>query len=775
MVNMKNKTAFRKSLLASLVAGTCAAWGSQAFAGEVLDFNYYAGDGYILVDEEEGIAAPGIKVITGEVNLADQDVDPENNSSSALNCIIATTGAVCDGPPRTSKRVKYRLTGMNPLDTVFTTANSDGGTTEYFNFTKITNETGARLEGFKVQIGTGTGSDFVPSNATASEIAGLLQFDQGDNPRKTSANVPCGLFGTGCGGNPEEVGYFEDANTDETDKDIFPLVFGTDTLDFGALENNDYATIVGSGLLSTNQLPDGLFADDGDDTTEDPLVVWKAPGSDTWLNEYGEPLTQAEVDEKIAEVAAEIGDSFAGTYEGELEDMANANINYSFDIQDINGVDMTIRFVPVFAPIVAAAGSEYQFNVASSLDSSEIRFVVDKDSPEYAEYQTVIGAIEGLSSTAAKQQALERTGTSYLRNFGTQGFLIGRDQFDQVLSHLSRGRMGMTGAASGQMNASATSVEDISAVRLASADSSPQALAGLMAGTGSNGSMAITDRFSVFFGGSISQGEMDSTTNGAGADYDGYSLTGGADYRFFENARFGAAVGYGENDASVDDNRGDLKVDGTTAMLYGSYGQATGPFVDAAAGYSWLDYDNDRYIVIGDSYNERAESDTDATQRSFTLGGGYNFELGPVIAGPSARFEYHNLDIDGYEETGAGVLSMSVEDMEFKSRTMWFGGQVAMPMELDSGGSIRPHASLHLVKELENSGGTVLTNFTGGTLPFSTPIDGRDDEYFRAGLGLDANFTSFGQPMTVSLSYDGTLDNDDYDEHRGSVSVSMYF
>ena len=83
------------------------------------------------------------------------------------------------------------------------------------------------------------------------------------------------------------------------------------------------------------------------------------------------------------------------------------------------------------------------------------------------------------------------------------------------------------------------------------------------------------------------------------------------------------------------------------AVIQDAAGRPTGVFVDAAAGYSWLDYDNDRYIVFGD-YNERAQSDTEGTQKSFTLGGGYNFELGRFVGGPSARFEYHNLDVDGY-------------------------------------------------------------------------------------------------------------------------------
>ena len=747
IVKMIMTSQFRRKTLSTLIALGCSAWGAQAMAGEVLDLDYATGDGYVFVDEADGLFDPGLKIITGQVN---NDEANGTTPSGALNCILSNREtSACDGPPRSSKRVKNHLTGMGAFDTVFTTAPT-GGTTEYFNFGKLTNDTGARLVGFEVIVGTGSGSNFVA--ADDSSLAGLLNMDDidGDN-QDPRAQVPCGLFGNNCA-NTGQVGYFDTNGSN----DGFNFVLdGTDTLVASSL-GGDYLTIVGDGLLSSNQVPDGLFLDDGDPATEDELLYWYT-GTE-WRDGDNNPVDQATIDAELAK---------SNTYVGEIEDMANVNLNYAFDIGDING--FTVRFVPVFSPIVTAAASQYQFGVAAGLDSSEIAYL-DAD----PEYTTIINDVLALPTAGEQQQALERIGTSYLRNFGTQSFLIGRDQFDQVLSHLARGRMGMTGTASGQMNASATSVEDISAIRLASSDSSPQALAGLMAGTGSDGSMAITDRFSLFFGGSVSQGDMDSTVNGAGADYDGYSLTGGADYRFFENTRLGAAIGYGENDASVVDGRGDLTVDGTTAMLYGSYGEATGLFVDAAAGYSWLDYENDRHIAFG-NYNRMAESDTEGTQKSFTLGGGYNVELGRVIVGPSARFEYHNLDIDGYEETGAGVLSMSVEDMEFKSRTMWFGGQIAMPMELDNGGSIRPHASLHLVKELENSGSSVQTNFIGGTLPFNTPIDGRDDSYYRAGVGVDANFTSFGQPMTVSLNYDGTLGNDDYDEHRGSVNVSMHF
>ncbi|WP_372591236.1 choice-of-anchor F family protein [Guyparkeria sp.] len=756
---------FRRTTISTFVAISCAAWGAQVSADEILNLDYSTGDGYFLVDEDDGLMEPGIKAVTPEPSNYDPTDGIIGGGATSPNCLMSSRDVDCAAPPRSSKRYKTNFTGTGAFDAVFTTAaTTDPNPTVYNNIGKVTNLTGARITGFKVVVGTGTGENFTPASQSDLPV-GITE--EGD--LRTRANVPCGLFGSGCARDETEVGYF---NTDEAHADELTVTVNDDSVTFADITQElapDYYRIVGDAILDRSQVPTGLFIEDTDTASEDDLLVWKAPGSDTWLDENGDTLTQAEVDQRIADAKAELGDSFVGTYEGEIEDMSNVNMNFPIDVGILDG-QFTMRFIPLFKPIVEAAGSDYQFAVASSLDSSEIVFM--NADPEFA---NVIAEINGLGTLAEKQAALERAGTSYLRNFGTQAFLMGRDQVEMVLKHLNNGRLVMPAGTTGSnMNASATSVEDISAVRLASSDSSAQGLAGLMAGTGGTNSMEITERFSLFFSGSVSTGDIDDTTSGAGADYNGYALTGGGDYRVADKARVGAAVGYGANEGSINDNRGDLDVDGYTAMLYGSYGGVTGPFVDAVVGYSWLDYDNDRRIAFG-SYNELAESSTDGKQGSFTIDGGYNFEIGRFIAGPSARFQYIDLEVDGYEETGAGVLSMSVEDMDFQSRTLWLGGQVALPIALDNGGFIQPNARVHWVKEMEDDGTMVGTNFTGGTIPFSTPIDARDDNYVRAGVGLDAGFTGWGQPMTVSVNYDGTLANDDYDEHRGSVSLTMHF
>ncbi|QOR38312.1 autotransporter outer membrane beta-barrel domain-containing protein [Billgrantia diversa] len=497
---------------------------------------------------------------------------------------------------------------------------------------------------------------------------------------------------------------------------------------------------------------------------ETTLLYWKA--GDAWLDGDGNVVDPALIEQLLAD---------GNHYTDVIEDLANANLNYSFDIGDISLGELTVRFVPMFSPIVTAAGTDYQFAVAGSLDSTEIPFrfydAQGNLKPEYADYQVIINAIEALPTVAARQQALERAGTSYLRNYGTQGMLLGRDKMEGILQHLEALRdpaLGVTQVTGTQANISGQADYAMMAATDSAAD------VAMAFDENGDATFAASERSTVFISGSASTGDLDSTENGAGADYSGYSLTLGADYSFTDELRAGVAVAYGENDGEVVDGRGTLEVDGTSLLAFGGYGGATGLYADAVLGYSWLDYDNERNILIGDTVSERAESSTDGEQLSLTLRSGYNFVLGPVIAGPSARYQYLDLDVDGYEERGAGVLSMSVDDMSFESRTLWLGGEISMPMVRDDI-FLRPTAHMHWVKEFEDDAASVDTSFTGGAVPFGTPIDGRDSDYIRAGVGFDASFETGGMPTTISLKYDGTFSNEDYEDHRATLGVELRF
>ena len=738
---------------------------APALAGTIVGLDSVGGDGFLLIDEDEGVVEPGVKAVTGAPNNDDFTTDNGFSPSTVVNCLMASNNATCDSESGSGKRVKNNLTGFGAFDTIYNTVSS-GGVTEYFNFGKLTNQTSARMTGFTIQVGTGSGDDFVPA-AQGSEPLSMDQVGEllgqaaawegnggvdGQNPIQR-VSFPDGLFGGG--GQEGDAGFFS-----EPDKSGFVFVAdGTDTLAatsiFGA-----HTEYFGNGLLSRNQVPEALFFDDdGDPATEATLLYWKA--GDLWLDGAGIAQDKTTVD------ALTTQDAY---YVDIIEDLSNVNLNYSFDIGDLSGGQFTVRFVPVFAPIVMAAETEYQSGVALSLDQTEIPYlfldqaaaagteaVID---PIFADFQQVTGALNGLSSPEAIQQGLERAGTSYLRNFGTQAQLLGRDQLEQVLQHIGNGR--------GSRFATANNVD------VATADNSVQAAAMMLAQANGANSAQVSDRFTAFMSASVSTGDIKQSLNGAGADYTGYTIVGGADYRVIDSLRVGAALSYGKNDADIDDSRGELDASGLSLIGYASYGEQTGFYADVAGGHTWIDFDNDRKIVIG-ALSRLAQSETDGKQWSIAARTGYNFDLTPVIIGPSVEYHFYDLDVDGYSETGAGGLNMTIDDMEFKSQTIWLGAKASMPI-VSGNGVIEPHASVHWVKELDDEGFLVGTQFTEGVLPFLTPIDARDKEYARANIGVTGNFTtSSGLPVELSVNYDGTFGNTDFSQHRFQLKAALRF
>ena len=738
---------------------------TPALAGTIVGLDSVEGDGFLLIDEDEGVVEPGVKAVTGDPNNDDFTTANGFSPQGVVNCLMASNTASCDSESGSGKRVKNNLTGLGAFDTIYNVVSS-GGTTEYFNFGKLTNQTPARMTGFTIEIGTGSGDNFVPA-AQGSEPLSMDQVGEllnqaadwagnggvdGQNPLQR-AFFPDGLFGAG--GQEGEIGYFSNP-----DKSGFVFVpDGTDTLAatsiFGA-----YTEYFGNGVLSRTQVPEAVFFDDdGDPATEGTLLYWKA--GDLWLDGDGVVQDTAAVDALIAQDAYEVDI---------IEDLSNINLNYSLDIGDLSVGQFTVRFTPTFAPIVTAAQTEYQSAVAFSLDQTEIPYLfLDQSAaagteaaidPIFADFQEVTGALNGLSSPEAIQQVLERAGTSYLRNFGTQAQLLGRDQLEQVLQHIGNGR--------GSRFATANNVD------VASADNSTQAAAMMLAQANGGNSAQVSDRLTAFMSASVSTGDIKQSLNGAGADYTGYTIVGGADYRIVDSLRVGAALSYGKNEADVDDNRGELDASGLSLMAYASYGEQTGFYADVAGGHTWVDFDNDRTIVIG-SLSRLAQSETDGKQWSIAARTGYNIDLAPVIIGPSVEYHFYDLDVDGYSETGAGALNMTIDDMEFKSQTIWLGAQASMPI-ISGNGVIEPHASVHWVKELDDEGFLVGTRFTEGVLPFFTPIDARDKEYARANIGVTGNFTtSSGLPIELSVNYDGTFGNADFSQHRFQLRAALRF
>lgn len=767
-----------------VIAIACAGWMGAAQAGEVIDLSYTAGDGYILIDADEEVVAPGVKAVTGSLNNNDFTSANGFSPSGVENCLMASSPATCDSPKNSGKRIKNNLTGRGAFEHVYNVKTS-GGNTEYLSFAKVTNRTGARLLGYQIIVGTGTGANFTP--ASASDQAGLLSMDnvlpltaqasawegasqaEGQNPLQRTW-FPEGLFGTK---EDMSTGYFSTENAG-----FFFETVGTDTLSTaGMFENTVYAQFFGDGVLTRGQEPQALFLDNGDPEIEDDIQFWKA--GNLWLDAAGTVQDTAAVDALIA--------SSSDYYVATIEDLTNLNLNFSMDIGDLTAGQFTVRYVPIFSPIVTAASSDYQLAVANSLDATQIPFLFfDQNTPvgetptptaAYYEFQDIMNAFDALDP-GAQSNALTSMGTSYLRNYGTQGLMMGRDSLEAVQQHLQENRISSLAAPS--VSAETLANQLMGTPGAATLDqvvgqpiTSTADLAMALDDNGSTATVALNDTTSTFISGSASNGSLDSSDNGSGADYSAYSLTVGVDHYLQDQLRVGAALGYGHNEGDVDNNYGNLDLDGYNLTGFVSYGGATGLFTDVLLGYSWLNYDNDRNINIG-AEQRKARSSTDGELSSFAVRSGYNFELGPVIAGPSIRYQYMDLSVDGYTEKDAGVLNMQVDDMSYDSSTLGLGGQMTMPIALESG-YLRPYAEAHWVNEFEDDGSQVATSFASGVVPFQTPIDAYDSDYVTVGAGIETTFQASGMPASVSLNYDGVVSNDDYSDNRVSLDLRVAF
>jgi hypothetical protein len=316
--------------------------------------------GFITYDGLTGFS-PGVKIVN----------DDPLAGSSGFNCIMANaTGTTCNDEMKTHKRFKLRATDTGPIDMVFnvnpngsfSNTNNDG---RYKVFQAFGNDTGARMDSFRVTLGTGVGTNFVSS--TANDGLSVVQSFVDDKPLNNSqfsALFSNGLFG------PQEdpqhplIGYFSN------DRTGFSLEFdGTDSF-YSTGMFGDYESLFGS-MLSYDQLPLGYFFDDDGDANTDDVLIAHQLANGTWSQ------NRSIIDGEIGFIAfGHNGDSYssledlvtaltgtgiqqcAEALEGaaclagttEIDDLAKFNLSFYIDPTGYTGDQFTMRYEVAAVP-----------------------------------------------------------------------------------------------------------------------------------------------------------------------------------------------------------------------------------------------------------------------------------------------------------------------------------------------------------------------------------------------------------------------------------------
>lgn len=309
---------------------------------------------------------PGLKIVN--------DAAPSGSNGDVYNCVMANSPASCNSEKQSGKRFKFQRTAHEATDIVFdinpngtfTTPGNDG---LYKFFSAFGNDTGARLGGFQVSLGTGVGSGFVGSG-----IGDGLSFKQTFDGKAPNNSQFSALFANGLFGGIDDVhtieGYFA------IDRAGFGMAFtGEDSFRSTGLFG-PYASLFGP-MLSYDQLPLGFFYDDDGDAETDNVLVAHQRADGKWVQNR-EILGDGSVDnfgfdiDGIA-IAGAVYDTYeamllalgsgglalcdtaaAGTAclagAGAIDDLAKFNLTFFVDPTGFQGEQFTLRIESAAVP-----------------------------------------------------------------------------------------------------------------------------------------------------------------------------------------------------------------------------------------------------------------------------------------------------------------------------------------------------------------------------------------------------------------------------------------
>lgn len=298
-------------------------------------------------------------------------------------------------------------------------------------------------------------------------------------------------------------------------------------------------------------------------------------------------------------------------------------------------------------------------------------------------------------------------------------------------------------------------------------------------------------KWGFFLNGTYGTGDKDPTSREPGFDFDSWGLVAGVDYRLTDQLILGFALNYAATESSIDNNGGDVDLDGVGGSVYGTY-YLGNFYVDFMAGLAAKDYDtqrNVRYSVASATggatvVNQVFDGSTDADDLSMAVGTGYNLALGGFSLTPYVQLAYVESDIDGYTENLQGNnsspgfgLALAVDDQEVKSLASTVGVQFARVVNT-SLGVLTPYLRADWEHEFENDARNITARFAAVDSSYDAlntiiiPTDEPDRDFFNFGAGLSAVLAGGWQCF---LDYSTVLGYEDITLHRFVAGVRFEF
>lgn len=278
--------------------------------------------------------------------------------------------------------------------------------------------------------------------------------------------------------------------------------------------------------------------------------------------------------------------------------------------------------------------------------------------------------------------------------------------------------------------------------------------------TATESAISAATKFTVW--GSTSYDWQDYEGSTSANDFDGETaaITAGFDYRVSSDLLLGVVLDGSRSDFDSDAFRSDI--DSFRVLAYGTWGKSTGLYSDFMVGYGDHDLDLDRRMggILGGS----SSSSTDATSWQALWTVGYAFGDTRIKHGPYAGFEYQNVEVDGYDQSGG--LPVAVDGYDDKS----FRGLIGYRVNTNFG-RFTPYASVTYAHEFEDDG--VSTDASVGGASFRIRGAERGSAVLLT-LGTGINVTD---TLQVDVGYRGevSVEDEGIDSHGATVGLKYRF
>jgi len=348
----------------------------------------------------------------------------------------------------------------------------------------------------------------------------------------------------------------------------------------------------------------------------------------------------------------------------------------------------------------------------------------------------------------------------------SQGFGATRTSFNAIGGRLAALRAGVRGF-------HVAGLTNSQALRLAGL--SPYTETGGAAGDDSS---EIWDRWGGFINGNYNTGDVDSSFNQLGYNFNGGSVTTGLDYRLTHDLILGTAFTYTRTESDFDRNNGSLNSDAYTGAFYGTFYATDRLYFDGIVTFGGIDYSSTRHIqytVPKDTpQNINAQANPGGNQYSVNLGGGYNFAIEEWSLNPYAQVNYIKLEADGFSERNGNGWGMRFDEQTVESVTTMLGGQVSYALS-KPWGVLLPSIRGEWYHQYKDNSRNIAVRFLGDTtsgLGFNTVTESPDRNYFIVGTGVSG---TFAKGLTAFLNYDTLLGYRNIDSHLFTVGARLEF